>query len=167
MYERIHVAVDSVMPDFTLKDEFGKNLSLKKFKRDKEYVVLAIIRGVDDAHTRQQLDYLRNDYQRFQYFGGDVLAVSYGSVDFNRSLITNLSLPFHILSDSKCQLIEQLGLRNRYEKLVGPAIYLLNQAGTVMFMYQGKEPEDIVEDEEIILAMQGDTQSAPDWPVHW
>ncbi len=59
MYERIHVAVDSVMPDFTLKDEFGKNLSLKKFKRDKKYVVLAIIRGVDDAHTRQQLDYLQ------------------------------------------------------------------------------------------------------------
>ncbi len=96
-----------------------------------------------------------------------MLAVSYGSVDFNRSLITNLSLPFHILSDSKCKLIEQLGLRNRYEKLVGPAIYLLNQAGTVMFMYQGKEPEDIVEDEEIIMAMQGDTQSGPDWPVHW
>jgi thioredoxin-dependent peroxiredoxin len=167
MYERIHVAVDSVMPDFTLKDEFGKNLSLKKFKRDKKYVVLAIIRGVDDAHTRQQLDYLRNDYQRFHFFGGDVLAVSYGSVDFNRSLITNLSLPFHILSDTKYKLIEQLGLRNQYEILVGPAIYLLNQAGTVLFMYQGKEPEDIVEDEEIIMAMRGDTQSGPDWPVRW
>jgi len=167
MYERIHVAVDSVMPDFTLKDEFGKDLSLYDFKRDKKYVVLAIIRGLDDAHTREQLDYLRNDYQRFQFYGGDVLAVSYGSIDFNRNMIDSLSLPFHILSDRHCDLIERLGLRNRYEKLVGPAIYLLNQAGTVLFMYQGKEPADIVEDEEILMAMQGDTQSGPDWPVHW
>jgi peroxiredoxin Q/BCP len=167
MYERIHVAVDSIMPDFTLKDEFGKDLSLRDFKQDKKYVVLAIVRGVDDAHTREQLDYLRNDYQRFQHYGGDVLAVSYGSIDFNRSLITNLSLPFHILSDRDCCLIEQLGLFNQYEKLVGPAIYLLNQAGTVLFMYQGAEPADIVEDEEIIMAMQGDTQSGPDWPAHW
>jgi peroxiredoxin Q/BCP len=167
MYERIHVAVDSIMPDFVLKDESGKGLSLHDFKRDKKYVVLAIVRGVDDAHTREQLDYLRNDYQRFRYYGGDVLAVSYGSVDFNRSMITKLSLPFHILSDRHCQLIDQLGLCNQYMKLVGPAIYLLNQAGTVLFMYQGAGPADIVEDEEIIMAMQGDTQSGPAWPVHW
>jgi peroxiredoxin Q/BCP len=89
------------------------------------------------------------------------------SVDFNRSMIEKLSLPFHILSDRHCDLIEKLGLRNRYEKLVGPAIYLLNQAGTVLFMYQGKEPADIVEDEELLMAMQGDTQSGPDWPMQW
>jgi Peroxiredoxin len=167
MYERIHVAVDSIMPDFTLKDEHGNDCSLEEFKKDKKYVVLAFVRDVDDQHTHEQLDYLRNDYQRFLHFGGDVLAVSSGSIDFNKSMIDRLNLPFHILSDLDCQLIRRLGLYNQYEKLLGPAIYLLNRAGTVLFMYQGKEPDDIVEDEEIIMAMQGDTQSGPEWPQRW
>ena len=167
MYERVYVSVDSIMPDFALPDEAGKRLSLYDFKRDKKYVVLAFVRGVDDPHTREQLDFLRNDLKRFQHYGGDVLAVSTGSVDFNRGLVAELSLPFHVLSDPDGSILKMLGLYNPYEKLVGPAVYLLNSAGTVLFMYWGEGPSDIVEDEEILMAMQGDTQSGPDWPLHW
>lgn len=167
MYERVYPAVDSIMPEFTLKDEHGNDRSLSDFRRDKKYVVLAFARGVDDHHTRELLDYLRNDYDRFHYYGADVLVVTYGSVYFNDRMISLLSLPFHVLSDYDCRVIRMLGLYNRYDKLVGPAIYLLNKAGTVLFMYQGKEPADIPEDGQLILAMQGDTQSGPDWPTQW
>jgi peroxiredoxin Q/BCP len=56
---------------------------------------------------------------------------------------------------------------NQYEKLIGPAIYVINGAGTVLFLSEGKEPADITPDEEILMVLQGDTQSGPDWPVHW
>lgn len=167
MYERAYVSVDSLMLDFTLKDEAGHDITLSDFRRGKKYVVMAFIRGVDDRHTREQLDNLKDDYHRFQHFGGDVIAVSYGSVAFNNRLWNELSLPFHILSDEDCKIIKKLGIYNQYDKLLGPAIYLLNSAGTVLFMYHGKEPSDIIEDEEIIMAMQGDTQSGPDWPREW
>lgn len=166
MYERVTVSVGSVMPDFVLKDEAGKSFSLKSFRKGKKFVVLAFVRGVDDRYTREQLDYLRNDYERFRHFGADVLVVSYGSPGFNNGLIDKLSLPFRILSDPECHVIRMAGLYNQYEKLVGPAIYLLNQAGTVLFMYRGAEPSDIAVDEEIIRAMQGETQVGPDWPEH-
>ncbi|OPY28984.1 MAG: thioredoxin-dependent thiol peroxidase [Methanocella sp. PtaU1.Bin125] len=165
MYERAYVAVDSIMPDFTLEDETGRGLSLKSFRKGKKYVVLAFVRAVDDRYTREQLDYLRNDYERFRHFGGDILVVSTGDVDFNSDMVTKLSLPFHMLSDRDCHVIKMLGLYNQYEKLVGPAIYLLNRAGTVLFLYRGAEPSDIAVNEEIIMAMQGDTQSGPDWPM--
>jgi len=167
MYERVYPSVGSITPDFTLKDEHENDLSLYDFKRDKKYVVLAFARGVDDPHTRRLLDYLRNDYERFQYYGADVLVVTFGSTYFNDRMISILSLPFHMLSDRDCRVIKMMGLYNQFEKLVGPAVYLLNKAGTVLFMYQGKEPADIVEDQQLILAMQGDTQSGPDWPMHW
>ncbi len=167
MYYRAYVSVDSIMPDFTLKDEFGKDLSLKDFKNGKKYVVLAFIRGVDDRHTREQLDYLKNDYERFRHFGADVLAVSYGSVDFNNGLISRLSLPFHILSDEDGRVMKMFNIYNQYDKLLGPTIYVINVAGTVLFLYEGKEPADITSDEEIIMVLQGDTQSGPDWPEHW
>lgn len=165
MYERAFVSVDSVMPDFTLKDESGKTLSLKDFRKGKKYVVLAFVRAVDDRYTREQLDYLRNDCERFRHFGADVLAVSCGSVEFSHALVDKLSLPFHVLSDPECDVIKKLGLYNQYEKLVGPVLYLLNKAGTVLFLYRGAEPSDIAVNEELIMAMQGDTQSGPDWPM--
>jgi peroxiredoxin Q/BCP len=155
------------MPDFTLKDEFGKDLALGEFKKGIKYVVLAFVRGVDDRHTREQLDYLRNDYERFQHYGGGVLVVSTGSSEFNSGMVTKLSLPFHVLSDQDGRVLKMLGIYNQYDRLIGPAIYLLNGAGTVLFMYLGAEPSDIPVNEEIIMAMQGDTQSGPDWPQHW
>ncbi len=130
-------------------------------------MVLAFVRGVDDRHTREQLDYLKNDYERFQHFGADVLVVSYGSVDFNNRLIDRLSLPFHILSDEDCRVMKMFNIYNQYDKLVGPAMYVINGAGTVLFLYEGKEPADITSDEEILRVLQGDTQSGPDWPQHW
>jgi peroxiredoxin Q/BCP len=167
MYERTIVSVGSIMPDFTLEDETGREVPLRDFRRGRRYVVLAFVRGEDDPDTRRQLAYLKDDYLRLRHSGGDVLAVSYGSPAFNHGLVDRMSLPFHILGDQDCRVIRMLGLYNRYEKLTGPAIYLLNGAGTVLFMYQGKEPSDIVEDEVILMAMRGDTQTGPDWPLHW
>jgi len=157
------VVVDAIAPDFTLKDEDGRNIPLNDFRKGKK-LILAFIRGVDDSKTRKLLDYLKDDCERFKYHGAEVLAISYGSVDFNKTLHRTLRLPFHILSDPDCRTIKLYGLYNQYDKLIGPAIFVLNQAGTVMFMYLGKNPEDMVENEEIIRVLEGDTQARPEWP---
>ena len=163
MYERVFVAVGARAPDFTLKDEADRDVSLHGF-RNKGKLVLAFVRGVDDAATREQLDYLKDDYERFKLQGADVLAVSAGNVQFNRILHETRRLPFHLLSDPACHVIRLYGLYNEYDRLVGPAMFVLNDAGVIVFMYQSKNPKDIVEDEEIIRALRGDTQTPPGWP---
>jgi peroxiredoxin len=167
MYERAIISVGSIMPDFTVRDESGRALSLSVLRRDLKYVVLAFVRGADDAHTRRQLAYLKDDYLRFRHYGGDVVAVSCGDAGFNDCLRDELRLPFRLLSDPDCVVIRKLGIYNAYDKLAGPVIYLLNKAGTVLFLYMGREPSDIAEDEEILMAMQGDTQTGPEWPQRW
>ena len=163
MYERLYAAVDTRAPDFTLMNENGKNVSLDAFRKGKK-LVLTFVRGVDDAHTREQLDYLKDDYERFRFHGADVLAVSDGSVSVNKVLHDSHKLPFHILSDLNCMVIKAYGLYNQYDKLIGPSIMVLNEAGVILFRYDGKNPSDIVEDEEIIKVLEGDTQSHPEWP---
>ena len=163
MYERIYGAVDTRAPDFTLKDESGRAISVDAFRKGKK-LVLAFVRGVDDAHTREQLDYLKDDYERFMLRGADVLAVSDGSISLNKALHDSHKLPFHILSDPDCTVIKAYGLYNQYDKLIGPAILVLNEAGVILFRYEGKNPSDITEDEEIIKVLEGDTQSHPGWP---
>lgn len=163
MYERLYAAVDTRAPEFTLMNENGKNISLDAFRKGKK-LVLAFVRGVDDAHTGEQLDYLKDDYERFTYHGADVLAISDGSISLNKALRDSHKLPFHILSDPDCTVIKAYGLYNRYDKLIGPAILVLNEAGVILFRYEGKNPSDIAEDEEIIKVLEGDTQSRPGWP---
>jgi peroxiredoxin Q/BCP len=163
MYGRVFVAVDARAPDFTLKDENGREITLSACNKDKK-LVLAFVPGVDNAHTLEQLDYLKDDYERFKFHGADVLAVTFGSVQFNKKLCETHKLPFHILSDPDCNVIKEYGLYNQYDKLLGPAILVLNKAGTIMFMYAGKNPGDITVDEEIIKVLEGDTQSRPGWP---
>ena len=163
MYERVIVAVGSMAPNFTLKDENDREISLSTVRKGRK-LVLAFVKGVDDAHTREQLDYFKDDYERFQFHDADVLVVTTGNVQFNRMIRDNHKLPFHILSDQRCDISRQYGIYNEYDKLLGPAIFVLNKAGVIVFMSVGKDPWDIVEDEEIIKVLEGDTQTAPGWP---
>ncbi len=136
-------------PDFTLKAEDGKEISLYR-SIDNRSIVLVFIRAVDDAHTGEQLDYLKDSYQRIRYHCGDVLAVSYGSVEFNRALVEKHKLPFHILSDEDCAVIKKYQIYNEYDKLEGPNIFILNCAGLITYMYNGKNPEDIVSMADVV-----------------
>lgn len=139
-------------PGFVLKDENGRDVSLYDFMGGHS-VVLAFIRDVDDAHTGELLDYLKDSYPRIRYHDGDVLAVSPGSVDFNKKLIEKHKLPFHILSDEDCSVLKRYGIYNEYDKLEGPCIYVLSRTGIIAYSYEGKNPEDIVSMSDVIAAL--------------
>lgn len=93
-----------------------------------------------------------------------MLAVSYGSVSENRSLANKLGLPFHILSDPECSAIKLYEIYNRYDKLVGPAVFVIDKAGTIRYIYVGKNPKDIVNNEDVLAALQGFPRSQSEWP---
>ncbi len=151
-YEQPAVEPGYKAPDFRLNDEDGRPVSLYGFLDDHS-VVLVFIRAVDDADTGRQLDYLKDSYQRIVYHCGDVLVVSWGGVDLNKALVEKHRLPFHILSDEDCAVLKKYDIYNPYEKLVGPNVFILNCAGLITFMYNGKNPDDIVTMADIIAVL--------------
>jgi peroxiredoxin Q/BCP len=157
-YEQLAVEPGYKAPDFRLNDENGNPVSLYDFLDDHS-VVLVFIRAVDDADTGRQLDYLKDSYQRIVYHCGDVLVVSWGSVDFNKALVDNHKLPFRILSDEDCAVLKKYEIYNQYEKLIGPNIFILNCAGLITFMYNGKNPDDIVTMADIVAVLHDIVES--------
>jgi peroxiredoxin Q/BCP len=157
-YERLAVEPGYKAPDFRLNDENGNPVSLYDFLDDHS-VVLVFIRAVDDADTGRQLDYLKDSYQRIVYHCGDVLVVSWGSIDFNKALVDNHKLPFRILSDEDCAVLKKYEIYNQYEKLIGPNIFILNCAGLITFMYNGKNPDDIVTMADIVAVLHDIAES--------
>jgi peroxiredoxin Q/BCP len=152
VYEELLVEPGYKAPDFKLKDENRAYVSLYKFLDDHS-VVLVFIRAVDDPDTRRLLEYLKDSYQRIRYHCADVLAVSYGSVEFNKMLVEERRLPYHILSDEDCTVLKRYQIYNEYDKLVGPNIFILNCAGLITYMYNGKNPDDIVAMADIIAVV--------------
>jgi peroxiredoxin len=148
-YEELLVEPGFKAPDFKLKDEEGRDVSLYGFLDDRS-TVLVFIRAVDDAHTGEILDYLQDSYQRIRYHYADVLAVSYGSIEFNKKLVEEHSLSFHILSDEGCSVLKEYQIYDDYDKLAGPNVFILNRAGIIAYMYNGKSPEDVVDMADII-----------------
>jgi peroxiredoxin Q/BCP len=148
-YEEMLVEPGYEAPGFKLKDEDGRYVSLSDFI-DNQSVVLVFIRAVDDARTGEQLDDLKDSYQRIKYHCADVLVVSPGSVEFDKRLVEGLKLPYHILSDEGCSVLKEYQIYNDYDTLEGPNVFILNCAGLIVYMYNGKNPEDIVSMADII-----------------
>ncbi len=148
-YEELLVEPGYKAPDIKLRDENGKAVSLYGSMDDRN-MVLVFIRAVDDQHTGQQVDYLKDSFERIKFHHADVLAVSYGSVSFNKKLVDEHELPFHVLSDRDCTAIKKYTIYSGPEKLLGPNVFILNSSGLITYMYNGKNPSDIVEMADII-----------------
>lgn len=157
-YEEMLVEPGNKAPDFRLKDEDGRNVSLYGFLDDHS-TVLVFIRAVDDRFTGEQLDYLNDSYQRIRYHCGDVLAVSWGGVDFNKMLVESHRLAFHVLSDEGCAVLKKYQIFSEADKLPGPNVFILNCAGLITYMYNGKNPGDIVSMADIIAVLHDLMQS--------
>jgi peroxiredoxin Q/BCP len=157
-YEQLPVEPGYHAPDFKLKDENGSLVSMFAHMGDRS-LVLVFIRAVDDAHTGEQLDYLKDSYQRILYHCGNVLVVSHGSTAFNKGLVEKHSLPFHILSDEDCSVLKRYQIYNQYDTLIGPNVFILNCSGLITYMYNGKNPEDIVSMADIIAVLHDISES--------
>jgi peroxiredoxin Q/BCP len=145
-------------PDFRLRDENGHYVSLQDLI-GRQCLVLVFIRAVDDAHTGELLDYLKDSYERIKYHCADVIAISPGSEKFNLYIAKKHRLPFHILGDEDCQVLKRYQIFNEYDKLDGPCMFILNGAGMITYMYNGKNPEDIVSMADVIHELH-DLQAA-------
>jgi len=148
-YEELLIEPGYKAPDFKLEDEDGREVSLYGFLDDRS-TVLAFIRAVDDARTGELLDDLQDSYQRIKYHCADVVALSWGSGGFNKKRVLDHKLAFHILSDADCSVLKKYQIYNDYDKLVGPNVFILNCAGLITYMYNGKNPDDIVAMADII-----------------
>lgn len=140
-------------PDFTLKNESGKDTGFYRVKGKKK-AVLAFIREEDDRFTREILDYLKDDFKRIESLDSVLIVVSPAGKDINKKLVKDMGLPFHILSDRELSVIKKYGIYNEYDGIVGPAVFVISRANIIAYSYAGTNPDDILEDSDILAALR-------------
>ena len=85
-------------PEFELKDQDGKRVSLSDF-RDKKNIVLYFYPKDETPGCTKEACSFRDSYEDFLELGAEVIGVSADSVDSHKAFANNRRLPFILLSD--------------------------------------------------------------------
>jgi len=166
--------VGQLVPDFTLPDAFGNQVSLKSLLA-KGPVVIGFYRGEWCPFCNIELRALQEVVPRMQKLGATLVAISPEKPDHGIVMTEKNKLTFPVLSDSGNKVAGQFGIvfqvgeelsafaRNAFKndislrngqdsgELPVPALYVVDRAGVIRFahidvdyMTERAEPEEII-----------------------
>ena len=104
-------------PDFTAKDQNGKNVSLSDFA-GKELILYFYPKDDTPGCTAEACSF-RDSYQSLLDSGFEVVGVSTDDEKSHQKFITKYNLPFALISDTEKNIVESYGVwveKNMYGK---------------------------------------------------
>ena len=123
-------------PDFELQDQLGKSVRLSQFLSTGP-MLLVFYRGHWCPYCRRYLSKIQRYLHRFQDYGAQVVAVGPEPPATSLMLSEQLGLEFSLLSDTRGELIDAYGTRNRFASAPSlvphPAVIILDHEGNVRF----------------------------------
>ncbi|KAF8697945.1 hypothetical protein HU200_035444 [Digitaria exilis] len=135
------VSKGSVPPNFTLKDQNGKPVSLNKFK-GKPVVVYFYPADETPGCTKQACAF-RDSYEKFKKAGAEVIGISGDDTASHKSFAQKYKLPFTLLSDEGNKVRKEWGVPgDLFGTLPGRQTYVLDKNGVVQYIYNNQfQPE--------------------------
>jgi hypothetical protein len=91
------------------------------------------------------------------------VGISVDAIAKNAAMVEKLLLPFPLLSDAKGALIQRFGVWNADEHIAIPTIAVVDQAGTIVYFYSGRDFADRPDDASIFEALDG-IEPDPSYP---
>ncbi|CAH9106377.1 unnamed protein product [Cuscuta epithymum] len=140
------VTKGTVPPEFTLKDQEGKNASLSKFK-GKPVVVYFYPADETPGCTKQACAF-RDSYEKFKKAGAEVVGISNNNTTSHKNFAKKYRLPFTLLSDEGDRVRKEWGVPGDFfGALPGRQTYVLDKNGVVQLIYNNQfQPEKHVDE---------------------
>jgi hypothetical protein len=88
------------------------------------------------------------------------VGISVDTVADNAAMVDKLILPFPLLSDAQGALIQRIGVWNAEERIAVPSITVVDQAGTIVYFYSGRDFADRPGDAAIFEALDATERGA-------
>ncbi len=143
-------------PDFTLKNDAGKDVMLSSFRG--KPVILYWYPRDDTAGCTAEACSFRDAYGEFERAGAVVLGVSTDDVQSHTKFKAKYNLPFTLLSDPDHRVADQYGawglkksMGREYEGMYR-ITYLIDEQGVVKHVWPNVKPEGHADE---ILAVLG------------
>src|SRR2546421_11671170 len=127
-------AVGETAPDFALRSDDGRRMSLKDFRGKK--VVLYFYPKDDTPGCTKEACSFRDSFAKFRKRGIEVFGVSLDSEKSHQKFVKKYDLPFRLLADTERKLSDAYGTYGE-KKFMGRT-YMGNHRMTFLIDEQGK-----------------------------
>uniref|UniRef100_A0A7C8ZTR7 Peroxiredoxin Q, chloroplastic n=1 Tax=Opuntia streptacantha TaxID=393608 RepID=A0A7C8ZTR7_OPUST len=136
----------SIPPDFKLKDQDGRTVSLSQFRG--KPVVLYFYPADETPGCTKQACAFRDSYEKFKKAGAEVIGVSGDTVESHKAFKEKYKLPFTLLSDEGNKVRKEWGVpADLFGTLPGRQTYVLDKNGVVRLIYNNQfQPEKHIEE---------------------
>ncbi|KAG2328054.1 hypothetical protein Bca52824_010782 [Brassica carinata] len=133
-------------PDFTLKDQNGKPVSLKKYK-GKPVIVYFYPADETPGCTKQACAF-RDSYEKFKKAGAEVIGISGDDSASHKAFASKYKLPYTLLSDEGNKVRKDWGVPgDLFGALPGRQTYVLDKNGVVQLIYNNQfQPEKHIDE---------------------
>lgn len=127
------IEIGQQAPDFTLKDQEGKDVSLSNFQ-GKNIILYFYPKDMTPGCTTQACDF-RDNYEAFEQYNTVIIGISPDPIERHQKFIAKHGLPFKLLADTE-QEVAKLYDVWKLKKMFGKEFYgierstfIINQAG--------------------------------------
>jgi peroxiredoxin Q/BCP len=135
------IAVGEYAPNFTLRDQEGRDVTLGDF-RGRKNVVLVFYPGDDTSVCTKQLCEFRDDWQAAQAKDTLVFGLNPQSAESHRKFAEKYHYPFPLLVDAGKKVAAQYHAGGL---IVKRTVYLVGKSGRIRFARRGKPaPEEVL-----------------------
>ena len=144
------VEVGKQVPNFTLPNQHGEQVSLADFK-GKHVVLYFYPKDMTPGCTTEACDF-RDEYKSFSDLNAVIIGVSPDPVESHQKFIAKHELPFVLLADENHQVAEQFDvwkLKKNFGKEyygIERSTFIIDKEGTLQKVYRKVSVKDHVED---------------------
>ena len=124
------IEVGKPAPDFTLKDEKGKDVKLSSFKGKKNVLIAFYPKDFTSGCT-SELKRFRDEHSVFVQSNVQILGISVDAVESHSKFCTELKLPFPLLADDAHKVSKEYGILMEKPGLSGRSVFLVDKDGIV------------------------------------
>ena len=124
------IEVGKPAPDFTLKDEAGKDVKLSSFKGKKNVLIAFYPKDFTSGCT-SELKRFRDEHAVFVGSNVQILGISTDAVESHSKFCTELKLPFPLLADDARKVSKEYGILMEKPGLSGRSVFLVDKEGIV------------------------------------
>jgi peroxiredoxin len=129
------IAVGQAAPDFTLKDQYDKEVKLSDFRGKKSVVLMFYPLDWSPTCTQEHVCFV-NDMKKFESLDAEVLGISVDSTWSHKAYAEKMGIKYSLLADFQPRgaVAEKYGVYLPDKGITGRAIVIVSKDGKVAWM---------------------------------
>jgi len=129
------IAVGQAAPDFTLKDQYDKEVKVSDFRGKKSVVLMFYPLDWSPTCTQEHVCFV-NDMKKFESLDAEVLGISVDSTWSHKAYAEKMGIKYSLLADFQPRgaVAEKYGVYLPDKGITGRAIVIVSKDGNVAWM---------------------------------